>query len=82
MSDNPTTITKGQLMADSTKKMMREMAKLGWRGSLTGGDHVIFRHPDTSAVIRTGTTPSDRRVFRKIRIQARRLLEVTKEPVS
>jgi predicted RNA binding protein YcfA (HicA-like mRNA interferase family) len=61
-------------MADSTQKIIREMRKRGWIGRITRGDHLVFTHPDTDHVIRTGASPSDVRVQRKLRSEMRRAL--------
>jgi predicted RNA binding protein YcfA (HicA-like mRNA interferase family) len=60
-------------MADSTKKIMRELSIDGWSAEMTSGGHIVFRHPNAGPVF-TGASPSDQRVVQQLRSQMRRAL--------
>ena len=47
----------------------------GWQARRASGGHLRLVHPDATAQVFAGTTPSDRRWTRNTRAQMRRALE-------
>jgi predicted RNA binding protein YcfA (HicA-like mRNA interferase family) len=61
-------------MAESTKKMIREIRAMGWSVTYAGNNHLCCRHPDATRPVYASASPSSSFAMTQLKGELRRAL--------